>query len=167
MAGWIKLRDDFDSAGGLFRISQSLGITYAEAFYKAVSVASWFARHGKQGKLETESCVIDCYVECPGFAEAMKQAGYLREHGGVLTLHGYCTVSATRKGLGKKIRAEILSGASCAACGATGGLVIDHIIPVVRGGTCERTNLQALCAPCNMAKGRKTMDEFMAARGAA
>ena len=41
------------------------------------------------------------------------------------------------------------------------GLVIDHIIPVSRGGTSERENLQPLCVDCNTKKSDRTMEEFL------
>lgn len=33
---------------------------------------------------------------------------------------------------------------------------VDHIVPLARGGTDERSNLQALCARCNKSKRDKT-----------
>ena len=38
---------------------------------------------------------------------------------------------------------------------------IDHIIPVINGGTNYRDNLVYVCAPCNMEKGSKSLLEFM------
>ncbi len=40
----------------------------------------------------------------------------------------------------------------CLACGATGGLVIDHILPVLQGGDNDPMNLQTLCRSCNSKK---------------
>ena len=40
----------------------------------------------------------------------------------------------------------------CAYCDTTDGLVLDHIIPVMAGGTNDRTNAQTLCQPCNLWK---------------
>lgn len=52
------------------------------------------------------------------------------------------------------------AGAPCALCGVSflGGdgppyRVIDHIVPIARGGTNDRGNLQVLCEPCNGRKG--------------
>jgi hypothetical protein len=45
------------------------------------------------------------------------------------------------------------SGNKCAACGAVKNLTVDHIIPVLHGGTDDLENLQALCGPCNSKKG--------------
>lgn len=43
-------------------------------------------------------------------------------------------------------------GWRCVDCGAVIDLTIDHVIPVSRGGTRARRNLQTLCRPCNEAK---------------
>ena len=45
----------------------------------------------------------------------------------------------------------------CKFCGRTSedgvGLVVDHIVPISKGGTSSIRNLQTLCDPCNMGKG--------------
>lgn len=40
-------------------------------------------------------------------------------------------------------------GHMCVRCGATNDLTLDHIVPVVRGGSHGIANLQTLCASCN------------------
>lgn len=40
----------------------------------------------------------------------------------------------------------------CLWCDSTSKLVLDHIIPVMCGGTNERRNCQTLCQPCNIWK---------------
>ncbi|MFZ4828776.1 MAG: HNH endonuclease [Phototrophicaceae bacterium] len=45
-------------------------------------------------------------------------------------------------------------GAKCGHCGEGGRLVLDHIIPIAKGGISELTNLQLLCPRCNLAKGK-------------
>jgi 5-methylcytosine-specific restriction endonuclease McrA len=44
----------------------------------------------------------------------------------------------------------------CRRCGAGpddgARLVVDHVVPVARGGTGELANLQTLCEPCNQGK---------------
>lgn len=40
----------------------------------------------------------------------------------------------------------------CKCCGSTNFLEVDHIIPVMDGGTNDLNNLQTLCKECNMGK---------------
>ena len=42
--------------------------------------------------------------------------------------------------------------ANCLWCKSNGRLILDHIIPVMCGGTNVRRNAQTLCQPCNMWK---------------
>lgn len=44
---------------------------------------------------------------------------------------------------------------------------IDHILPLVKGGTNWPDNLQICCKPCNLSKGKKTHDEFVQYRARA
>lgn len=51
----------------------------------------------------------------------------------------------------------------CMYCGVQGGtskFQIDHMDPVVRGGSNEESNLQLLCGSCNLRKGIQTDQEF-------
>lgn len=52
----------------------------------------------------------------------------------------------------------ILTG--CKFCGATEELSLDHKIPICRGGSFEKENLQCLCKSCNSKKGSKTNQEY-------
>ena len=52
---------------------------------------------------------------------------------------------------------------TCAYCGnrrIARNLEIDHMYPVVRGGSNDKDNLQVLCRPCNQRKGMQTDEEF-------
>lgn len=44
-------------------------------------------------------------------------------------------------------------GRMCLECGGTERLSLDHIRPLVSGGTDEIENLRTLCVPCNSSKG--------------
>lgn len=46
----------------------------------------------------------------------------------------------------------------CLACGQCVPLTEDHIVPLVKGGTDDISNIQPLCRPCNSAKGTQTID---------
>lgn len=52
-------------------------------------------------------------------------------------------------------------GKQCANCGQVppeNPLVLDHIVPIARGGLSELANLQLLCATCNRIKGKLVID---------
>lgn len=56
-----------------------------------------------------------------------------------------------RKNFSPRQRRELISD-TCAYCGRTDLLVLDHIIPVFDGGTNADENAQTLCQPCNLWK---------------
>ena len=52
---------------------------------------------------------------------------------------------------------------TCVYCGyrrIASSMEIDHMNPVVRGGSNDTGNLQVICRPCNLRKGIQTDDEF-------
>lgn len=164
MAGdWIKMRTGLRRDVRVFTMARKLGVSADELLASLYELAEWFAGHGKYGKLEIQASLIDSFAGIKGLASALMEIDWLRDHDGMLCLHWFCGVSAARKSLGTKVRREVLDGAVCACCGCAGPLVIDHIIPIVRGGSCDLSNLQPLCWKCNARKGRRTMDEFMEA----
>jgi hypothetical protein len=60
------------------------------------------------------------------------------------------------KAIGKDDRYHVLAIGRCQHCGWSvedgARLEVDHIMPVAKGGGSERSNLQALCADCNLGK---------------
>lgn len=67
-----------------------------------------------------------------------------------------------RKGIYPKLRYEVLQkdGFRCVLCGQDAlndRLEVDHIKPVVAGGTNEIKNLRTLCSECN--KGKMLLEE--------
>ena len=49
-------------------------------------------------------------------------------------------------------------GECCANCGEKEDLVLDHIVPLAKGGGSQLDNLQLLCATCNRIKGKLVID---------
>ncbi|MEB0311538.1 HNH endonuclease signature motif containing protein [Pseudomonas sp. 10B1] len=161
MAGdWIKIRADILDSPQFAAISKNLSLSSGDLLIALTRTASWFERHGTYGKIEADLSIVDIAIGVKGLASELIRAGWLVSHAGVLNLKSFCAPSATRKSLGLKVRAAVLSAGSCAACGAEDGLVVDHVIPVARGGSCKTENLQALCAPCNRQKGKKMPGEW-------
>lgn len=62
---------------------------------------------------------------------------------------------STREKIPLDLRREVYAadGWKCAFCRSTRKLEIDHIIPLSKGGTDDRSNLQTLCEHCNRKKG--------------
>jgi len=52
-------------------------------------------------------------------------------------------------------------GYTCAYCGSTEDLTIDHIVPLSRGGAHSFDNLTVACGTCNNSKGAKKLIEWM------
>ncbi len=49
-------------------------------------------------------------------------------------------------------------GERCANCDGESQLVLDHILPIAKGGLSQLDNLQLLCAECNRLKGKLVFD---------
>ena len=161
-ADWIRLRKGLEANPLVVRLARSTDSTIGETIYRLYRLAGYFSEFGDYGKLRAPSVVIDAHLSNAGFAAAMMEIGLLAERSEALMLNPeICDVSQGRKSLGRAVRADVLCGAKCVGCGRSDSLEIDHIVPISRGGSSERENLQALCGRCNRAKGRRTMDEFI------
>lgn len=64
-------------------------------------------------------------------------------------------VAPERLPIDPTLRHRVLSrdGYACRYCGATGELIMEHVIPVIKGGATHMGNLVAACVPCNARKG--------------
>ncbi len=49
-------------------------------------------------------------------------------------------------------------GERCANCGERDKLVLDHVMPIAKGGLSKLDNLQLLCSSCNGIKGKLVID---------
>jgi len=64
------------------------------------------------------------------------------------------------KGDWLRIRAQVLKEEPvCRMCGQEPSVTVDHIVPRARGGTDDRSNLQALCGDCRRAKDARDAAE--------
>lgn len=59
-----------------------------------------------------------------------------------------------------KLREEVLWSGPCAYCGYDLPTQVDHVIPLSRGGTDDRSNLVPACKSCNMEKLNFTPEEY-------
>lgn len=65
-----------------------------------------------------------------------------------------------------RLRFDVLErdGFTCQYCGAKAPdaqLEVDHIVPVVRGGTNDPDNLRTACVGCNRGKGDKLLESLV------
>jgi len=52
-------------------------------------------------------------------------------------------------------------GYTCAYCGSTENLTIDHIVALADGGSHSLDNLTVACMSCNCSKGAKPLIEWL------
>lgn len=82
---------------------------------------------------------------------------YRSFHEGQVFKRARASGASERSKMSKRVRWFILERDNfrCRACGATADdakLHVDHIVPVSKGGRTEESNLQVLCAECNLGK---------------
>lgn len=63
------------------------------------------------------------------------------------------------QGFAKTQRRRLL-GEHCKKCGSGRNLVLDHILPIMAGGTNADRNAQTLCSGCNQAKRKEEIREY-------
>lgn len=105
-----------------------------------------------------EEIALTLDVDDFSVVESMRQLstwGYLEGWGTVLSWY---PVSDPKRGEMAAIRQALIAEGfldnPCALCGARSQHV-DHVIPLSRRGSNERSNFQPLCAPCNIGKGAR------------
>ena len=86
---------------------------------------------------------------------AMAQAA-LAANGGSVNSRG-----RKKENIGRELARRVLERDlyRCVSCGTHLDLTCDHIIPESRGGATTFENLQAMCRPCNLAKGARMPGE--------
>jgi len=63
----------------------------------------------------------------------------------------------------ESLREEVFArdGYACAYCGNADAVMhIDHVVPLIQGGTNDVVNLCVACGPCNMLKSGRTPEEM-------
>lgn len=155
---WIMVRYGWEFEAELADLSLNARMHPIRALGALVRVWSFAARAEPKAKFD-RARTIDALAGKKGFARAMlaSRTGTLLRHDG-----DYFDLMpgtwwkpepyAIRGGLSTVLKREVLAAGACAKCGATTALSVDHIIPLSRGGTHDRENLQCLCLPCNMRK---------------
>lgn len=74
------------------------------------------------------------------------------------TKYGHVLAKASVRGdIPLAVRREVFAHDNwmCVYCKSKRRLEIDHVTPIAKGGTDERSNLQTLCRTCNRRKGAK------------
>ena len=73
------------------------------------------------------------------------------------------SLQAARHPIPANVRFEVFQydNFRCRQCGVSSGsgavLEIDHIIPITKGGTNDRTNIKTLCQSCNLGKSNRIL----------
>jgi 5-methylcytosine-specific restriction endonuclease McrA len=121
-------------------------------------------------------CEIEIWVETPYHkmglcADCARKAGnaFLVQHTGRpdqrLDPEGYAAWKETwertkpyqKRTITHKLRTQVFErdGYACQHCGSRKELSADHVLPECKGGPTTLENLQTLCRPCNLKKGRR------------
>lgn len=98
------------------------------------------------------------WPEVAPFFEERGGALYVRENDWLLKVR----VEPDRKPLRHLLdRLVAFWGRRCVYCKASDvPLEVEHVVPIVRGGSNDLNNLTVACVPCNRSKGTRTAAEF-------
>jgi 5-methylcytosine-specific restriction endonuclease McrA len=93
------------------------------------------------------------YIFCSD--ECFKEYGQLQNKWAAESYNHSFHNRYTKTKIPETVRWEVMErdNFTCQICGSRKYLAIDHIIPEVKGGKIEISNLQTLCKSCNSRKG--------------
>ena len=148
-----------------------------DAAWRLVCLFLWVAQNKPDGDLSgMQSDDIELSVDWPGedgaFTKALMLSGFLNE--GMRLDMSLCIPSKPLIAVfgrvcsktWKKIRNAIFDrdGWVCAYCGDRNGpFECDHIVPVSKGGSNDKSNLVTSCMKCNRSKGANLLSEWRVA----
>lgn len=118
---------------------------YHQDDWDAEAVAGWLLDLEAWGEVTIEPLAVNCYSgESVDVVTIVNRRRFRR--------------FADRPFISKKVRTAVYERDDyrCVACGSTGNLSVDHIVPWSRGGEHTMDNFQTLCLPCNIRKGAST-----------
>jgi hypothetical protein len=150
---WVKIRINLETDPRLLKLSRDVGLSADESLVILYRLAGWFDTSGDYGIMRTTPQTVDAFLRIKGVYASLYSVGWISSINGIIRLNWFTDVSGKRKGIGRKLRALVLSSGVCNKCKSRGPLEVDHIIPVKRGGKTELKNLQPLCVKCNRTKG--------------
>ena len=135
----------------------------------AANKLRWYEAHKDLAKARSRSW----YAENKTKAAVRRQA-YYEQNKVAYRSYRHARKARVRGAEGSYTRDELIQLLQkqqwrCVVCAVSleGGYHVDHIVPLAAGGSNWASNIQALCAPCNLSKGTAAMADFMLRREAA
>ena len=122
---------------------------------------------GPVGRAEAEAIANTYHVDAELVAQELNARGYAVETRE--SARGETRPETNHRSIGPRTRFRVFErdGYRCAYCGrhredlgAGESLVVDHIIPVSRSGTCDPDNLITACNTCNAGKANQETARF-------
>ena len=171
---YVQLHEELPEHPKTKRAARLLGVSRPTIVGHLTFLWNWCLRYAQDGDLSLyepadiadaagwegdPAAFIEALLDCgPG-----DSCGFLeRDETGALLVHDWEGISPPQlrtRPEWNRLRIEVSpivymrDGFRCRSCGATTDLTVDHIVPLVRGGTNELRNLQTLCRSCNSRKG--------------
>ena len=116
--------------------------------------------HGTPAKYDRGGCRCDeCRKANSAYRRKQKSPETVRRHNRAAKLKRKGATLTTAA----KSYAELILGDPCVYCG-TASRTLDHIVPIVGGGTSDWNNIAPACLSCNASKGARPLLAFLLRR---